>query len=112
MKDKTVPVAMREGEIPVPIPNTTVKTFAADGTMLETAWESRRLPGLFMIIAYKRPSLNQVCLNSNLDIWKLNNDEAKRSAQRSDCRIIVSDAGAAKRRSSAYYHKKDELQKQ
>ena len=38
---------MREGEIPVPIPNTTVKTFAADGTMLETAWESRRLPGLF-----------------------------------------------------------------
>ena len=41
---------MREGEIPVPIPNTTVKTFAADGTMLETAWESRRLPGLF----YKR----------------------------------------------------------
>ena len=47
MKDKTVPVAMREGEIPVPIPNTTVKTFAADGTMLETAWESRRLPGLF-----------------------------------------------------------------
>ena len=50
MKDKTVPVAMREGEIPVPIPNTTVKTFAADGTMLETAWESRRLPGLF----YKR----------------------------------------------------------
>ena len=47
LKDKTVPVAMREGEIPVPIPNTTVKTFAADGTMLETAWESRRLPGLF-----------------------------------------------------------------
>ena len=40
-------MAMREGEIPVPIPNTTVKTFAADGTMLETAWESRRLPGLF-----------------------------------------------------------------
>ena len=44
MKDKTVPVAMREGEIPVPIPNTTVKTFAADGTMLETAWESRWVP--------------------------------------------------------------------
>ena len=33
-------------ETPVPIPNTTVKTQAADGTMLETAWESRRVPGL------------------------------------------------------------------
>ena len=53
-KDKTVPVAMREGEIPVPIPNTTVKTFAADGTMLETAWESRRLPGLFYTKLQKR----------------------------------------------------------
>ena len=28
----------------VPIPNTTVKPQAADGTMLETAWESRWLP--------------------------------------------------------------------
>ena len=38
------PVAMRAGDTPVPIPNTTVKTRAADGTMLETAWESRWLP--------------------------------------------------------------------
>ena len=38
------PVAMRLGETPVPIPNTTVKTQTADGTMLETAWESRWLP--------------------------------------------------------------------
>ena len=38
------PVAMRLGEIPVLIPNTMVKTQAADGTMLETAWESRWLP--------------------------------------------------------------------
>ena len=37
-------VAMRAGETPVPIPNTMVKTCAADGTMLETAWESRWLP--------------------------------------------------------------------
>ena len=37
-------VAMRLGEIPVPIPNTMVKTQAADDTMLETAWESRWLP--------------------------------------------------------------------
>ena len=38
---------MRAGDTPVPIPNTTVKTCAADGTMLETAWESRWLPDLF-----------------------------------------------------------------
>ena len=38
------PVAMRLGETPVPIPNTMVKTQEADGTMLETAWESRWLP--------------------------------------------------------------------
>ena len=46
-KNKTseeFPVAMRLGETPVPIPNTMVKTQAADGTMLETAWESRWLP--------------------------------------------------------------------
>ena len=38
------PVAMRPGDTPVPIPNTMVKPQAADGTMLETAWESRWLP--------------------------------------------------------------------
>ena len=37
-------VAMRLGVTPVPIPNTMVKTQEADGTMLETAWESRWLP--------------------------------------------------------------------
>ena len=40
------PVAMRLGVTPVPIPNTMVKTQAADGTILETVWESRWLPGL------------------------------------------------------------------
>ena len=35
---------MRSGDTPVPIPNTMVKTYAADDTMLETAWESRWLP--------------------------------------------------------------------
>ena len=35
---------MRLGDTPVPIPNTMVKTQAADGTMLETAWESRWVP--------------------------------------------------------------------
>ena len=37
-------VAMRLGVTPVPIPNTMVKTQAADGTALETMWESRWLP--------------------------------------------------------------------
>ena len=32
---------MRIGETPVLIPNTTVKADTAEGTMLETAWESR-----------------------------------------------------------------------
>ena len=40
------PVPMRLGDTPVPIPNTTVKTQSADGTMLETAWESRWVPDL------------------------------------------------------------------
>ena len=35
---------MRDGETPVPIPNTTVKPVAAESTMLETAWEGRWLP--------------------------------------------------------------------
>ena len=37
-------MAMRLWETPVPIPNTTVKTQAADGTALETVWESRWPP--------------------------------------------------------------------
>ena len=35
---------MRPGETPVPVPNTKVKTRTADGTMLVTVWESRRVP--------------------------------------------------------------------
>ena len=35
---------MRAGDTPVPIPNTMVKTCTADGTILETVWESRWLP--------------------------------------------------------------------
>ena len=38
------PVAIRPGDTPVPIPNTMVKTWAADGTVLATVWESRWLP--------------------------------------------------------------------
>ena len=43
---------MRLGVTPVPIPNTTVKTRAAESTMLETAWEDRWLPDI------KRRSFN------------------------------------------------------
>ena len=41
---ETFLVPMRLGETPVPIPNTTVKTQSADGTALETVWESRWAP--------------------------------------------------------------------
>ena len=44
LKPKKYLVAMRPRETPVPIPNTTVKTRTADGTALETVWESRWLP--------------------------------------------------------------------
>ena len=33
---------------PVPIPNTEVKLFSADGTAWETMWESRSPPILFL----------------------------------------------------------------
>ena len=36
--------AIRLRVTPVPIPNTTVKTQAADGTALETVWQSRWPP--------------------------------------------------------------------
>ena len=35
---------MRLGETPVPIPNTMVKPYSADGTALATVWESRWMP--------------------------------------------------------------------
>ena len=42
--DRRCPVATRSGDTPVPVPNTEVKTWAADGTAPETVWESRRPP--------------------------------------------------------------------
>ena len=41
--NRIVGVDYNEGP-PVPIPNTEVKPFSADGTWLETTWESRTLP--------------------------------------------------------------------
>ena len=36
-----------EGVTPVPIPNTEVKPLSANGTVRETWWESRSLPGFY-----------------------------------------------------------------
>ena len=43
-----VPGGHRSRATPVPIPNTEVKPATADGTVWETAWESRSLPGVFV----------------------------------------------------------------
>ena len=42
-----VPGGHRSRATPVPIPNTEVKPATVDGTVWETAWESRSLPGVF-----------------------------------------------------------------
>ena len=44
--NRIFPVAMRFWETPVHIPNTMVKTEAADNTILVTVWEGRWLPDL------------------------------------------------------------------
>ena len=43
IEGNNIPVAIRPGDTPVPIPNTTVKTRTAKSTLLETAREDRRL---------------------------------------------------------------------
>ena len=45
---------MRPWETPVPIPNTMVKPWTADGTWLVTTWESRWLP------IYKKKNMNYI----------------------------------------------------
>ena len=63
-------VTMRIGDTPVLIPNTMVKTLAADGTMLETAWESRWLPDSHGGVAQLGEHLpcKQGVMSSNLTI--------------------------------------------
>ena len=39
-----------EEATPVPIPNTAVKLFDAENTQRVTAWEDRKLPGLFIFL--------------------------------------------------------------
>ena len=41
---------MRLGETPVPIPNTMVKPYTADGTALATVWESRWTPNQILFL--------------------------------------------------------------
>ena len=55
---------------PVPIPNTTVKTQAAEGTMLVTAWENRRMPDLYGGVAQLGEHLpcKQGVKSSNLSV--------------------------------------------
>ena len=45
---------MRRGETRVPIPNTRVKTWTADGTALVTMWESRWPPNKKRIASRKK----------------------------------------------------------
>ena len=69
---------MRLGETPVHIPNTMVKTQAAHGTMLETAWESRWLPdfkkGLELSWLERTPDKREVDGSSPFKPIKKNNN--------------------------------------
>ena len=61
---------MRLWETPVPIPNTTVKTQAADGTALETMWESRWAPDqrkkqVKNLFIYKQTPVSEFCWKQN-----------------------------------------------
>ena len=61
---------IRQWETPVPIPNTMVKTQAADGTILETIWESRWVPDLYGGVAQLGEHLpcKQGVKSSNLSV--------------------------------------------
>ena len=64
---------MRLGDTPVLIPNTMVKTLAADGTILETVWESRWMPDSYGGVAQLGEHLpcKQGVMSSNLTISTL-----------------------------------------
>ena len=49
LKLKKFPGNHSVGETPVPIPNTEVKPYHADDTARATVWESRSLPGFFIL---------------------------------------------------------------
>jgi hypothetical protein len=49
----------REGDTPVPIPNTEVKPLIADGTARFAVWESRTVPVLPYITNHKKSKIIQ-----------------------------------------------------
>ena len=55
------PVSIRIWETPVPIPNTTVKAYTAEGTVLETARENRRMPDNMLVITSDAASSDDAC---------------------------------------------------
>ena len=57
-------------ETPVPIPNTMVKTQAADGTALETVWESRWSPDLKKRRLFRKKLQNTKFERTSLRILK------------------------------------------
>ena len=59
-KTDTISGGNGEGVPPVPIPNTEVKTFSADGTWLDTARESRSPPDSNRVVHPPK------CLNSSM----------------------------------------------
>ena len=69
-REKKIPVPIRQWETPVPIPNTMVKTQAADGTILETIWESRWVPDSYGGVAQLGEHLpcKQGVKSSNLSV--------------------------------------------
>ena len=76
-------MAMRLGDTPVSIPNTMVKPQTADGTMLATAWESRRLPGYGGLAQLgERLPCKQEVTSSNL-VFSIFGDDAFRGHTRS-----------------------------
>ena len=64
---------MRPGDTPVLIPNTMVKTRSADGTILETVWESRWMPLHFSLDESERSEawilVKKYTLRSEAEQW-------------------------------------------
>ena len=61
------------GDTPVPIPNTMVKTQAADGTALETVWESRWLPDF--LFGNDRSNSVEIKFHINTDMSEWTGDD-------------------------------------
>ena len=68
-------VAMRSGDTPVPIPNTMVKTWSADGTALETVWESRWPPDYKSLIWKKEMNWFLPVIKDQKRFWFLMTDK-------------------------------------